>query len=350
MAIVYEAEQLSLRRRVALKVLPYAAVMDPRRLQRFRNEAWAAAGLDHPHAVRVFAVGSDRGVHYIAMQFIDGRSLADVIRERRGEATGPAVLPPVVEGHTPTYAAAVTPVAALSGEPSAATGTTSRTSTDAAFARRIAEWGIQAAEALEHAHSLGIVHRDVKPANLLVDGRGELFVADFGVAKLGPDPSVTGTGDLLGTPRYMSPEQASAKHGLVDHRSDVYSLGASLYELLTLTPAFSGTDRREVLRKIADEDPTSPRKLDRKVPRDLETVVLKCLDKDPARRYQSAKALAEDLGRYMADKPVQAKRRTLRQRVGRWTGRHPWTVAGCRSRSSDGSGRVGGMGPPAHSG
>jgi eukaryotic-like serine/threonine-protein kinase len=246
MAVVYEAEQLSLRRRVALKVLPFAAVMDPRHLQRFRNEAWAAAGLDHPHVVRVYAVGSDRGVHYIAMQYIDGRSLADVIRERRGEVAGNAPRSPGAEDQTRTHAPDVTAEAPANVSPSLAAGTTPRTPTDAAFARRVAAWGIQAAEALEHAHSLGIVHRDVKPANLLVDERGELFVADFGLAKLGPDPGVTGTGDLLGTPRYMSPEQASARHGLVDHRSDVYSLGASLYELLTLSPAFGGQDRREI--------------------------------------------------------------------------------------------------------
>lgn len=327
MGIVYEAEQLSLRRRVALKVLPFAAVMDSRHLQRFRNEAWAAAGLDHPHVVRVYAVGSDRGVHYIAMQYIDGRSLADAIRERRGETAGNTASPPSDGDQTRSRAPDIAAETPATTAPPLAAGTTPRTPTDAAYARRVAEWGIQAAEALEHAHSLGIVHRDVKPANLLVDERGELFVADFGLAKLGPDPSVTGTGELLGTPRYMSPEQASARHGLVDHRSDVYSLGASLYEVLTLEPAFAGRDRATILRRIAEEDPTPPRKLVPRIPRDLETVLLKCLDKDPARRYPSAKDMADDLGRFLADKPVQAKRQTLRERVGRWAGRHPWRVA-----------------------
>src|SRR5262249_51208861 len=154
-----------------------------------------------------------------------------------------------------------------------------RTPADAAYTGRVAQWGVQAADALEHAHGLGVVHRDVKPGNLLIDGRGELFVADFGLARLGPDPGVTGSGDLLGTPRYMSPEQAQAKHNLVAPRSDVYSLGAPLYELLTLEPAFGGEDRAAVLRAVADTEPSPPRKLDHRIPRDLETVVLKCLEK-----------------------------------------------------------------------
>ena len=161
-----------------------------------------------------------------------------------------------------------------------------------------------------------MVHRDVKPGNLLVDGRGELHVADFGLARLGADAGVTGTGDLLGTPRYMSPEQAAARHNLVDHRSDVYSLGATLYEVLTLEPAVGGDDRAEILRRIGETDPTPPRKLDRLIPRDLETVLLKCLEKDPARRYASAKDLADDLRRFLAHEPVRAKRVTLRERAG----------------------------------
>jgi tetratricopeptide (TPR) repeat protein/tRNA A-37 threonylcarbamoyl transferase component Bud32 len=328
MGVVYEAEQVSLRRRVAVKVLPFAAVMDPRQLQRFRNEALAAAGLDHPHVVRVHAVGCDRGVHFIAMQFVDGRPLSDLIRERRGEG-GTAVAAPV--GHLDstrslgTQSSGPDRESVVSEQPP---GASARAPTDAAYARQVAEWGAQAAEALEHAHSLGVVHRDVKPGNLLVDARGNLYVADFGLAKLGgADVGVTGTGDVLGTPRYMSPEQAAAEHGLVDPRSDVYSLGASLYEMLTLAPAFDGNTAREVLRRIVEEDPTPPRQLDRKVPRDLETVVLKCLEKDANRRYLSAKALAEDLRRFLAGATVRATRRTRWERMGRWVSRRPRTVA-----------------------
>ncbi len=326
MGVVYDAEQVSLRRRVALKVLPFASVMDPRHLQRFKSEALAAAALDHPHIVKVYGVGCERGVHYIAFQFVDGQTLADLIRQRRGEQ--PASIPAAgAHDSTRTQAPDATsdeptvPAASRRGEP------TSRTPVDTAYARRVAEWGVQAAEALEHAHSFGIVHRDVKPGNLLVDARGAVFVADFGLARIASDPGVTGTGDLLGTPRYMSPEQAAARHNLVDHRSDVYALGATLYELLTLTPAVGGADRAETLRRLAEAEPIPPRKLDRGIPRDLETVFLKCLEKDPARRYPSARALADDLNRYLAGEPVWAKRPSLADRAGRWLWRRGKPIA-----------------------
>jgi serine/threonine protein kinase/Flp pilus assembly protein TadD len=321
MGVVYEAEQLSLPRRVALKVLPFAAVADPRHLQRFGNEARAAATLDHPNAVRVYGVGCERGVHYIAMQFVDGRSLAELIRQRRCKvATSPAN----GADATRTYPDDGTDTTAPAG---AEAPPSSRTKGDAAYFRQVAEWGAHAAGALEHAHSLGVVHRDVKPANLLVDARGELRVADFGLAKLAGDPGVTGTGDLLGTVRYMSPEQAAARHDLVDHRSDVYSLGATLYELLTLAPAFDGPDRQAVLSGVLSAEPAAPRSLERSIPRDLETVVLKAMEKEPARRYQSAGELAADLRRFLADEPVRAKRRTIGERVAKWTRRNRVSVA-----------------------
>ncbi len=280
MGVVYEAEQISLHRRVALKVLPFAAVADPRHLQRFKNEALAAASLDHPHVVKVYGVGCERGIHFIALQYVEGRSLAELIRERRD---GPATVPAPVEVQDPTRTLApeATDDAPTAAQKSAVGAGSSRTPADSAYVRRVAEWGIQAAEGLEHAHGLGIVHRDVKPGNLLVDERGELYVADFGLAKLAADPGMTGTGDVLGTLRYMSPEQADAKHDLVDHRSDVYSLGVTLYELLTLTPAFDGTDRQDILSKVTGSDPVSPRKLERHIPRDLETVVLKAPGEGP---------------------------------------------------------------------
>src|SRR5262249_34958378 len=148
--------------------------------------------------------------------------------------------------------------------------------------RRIAQWGIQAAEALEHAHCLGIVHRDIKPSNLMIDAAGKLWTTDFGLARTGTDAGLTMTGDVVGTLRYMSPEQALAKHSLVDHRSDIYSLGATLYELLTLRPVVDGNDREEILRKISFEEPSPPRSQDRAIPADLETIVLKALAKEPA--------------------------------------------------------------------
>jgi WD40 repeat protein len=197
---------------------------------------------------------------------------------------------------------------------------------DAAHYRRVAEWGIQAAEALEHAHSLGIVHRDVKPGNLMIDDQGKLWVTDFGLARTGVDARLTMTGDVLGTLRYMSPEQALARHGLVDHRTDVYSLGATLYELLTGRPAVEGQDRQLLLKRIADEEPRRPRALDRGVPADLETIVLKALAKEPAERYATAKELADDLHRFREDRPIKARRPSWLQRLRRWFRRHQAVV------------------------
>src|SRR5262249_39760930 len=178
--------------------------------------------------------------------------------------------------------------------------------------------GVQAALALEHAHQLGVIHRDIKPANLLVDGRGHLWVTDFGLAHVLGDPKLTLTGDLVGTLRYMSPEQALAQRVIVDHRTDVYSLGATLYELLTLEPPFRGTDRQERLRQSAAEDPEPPRRLDPAIPADLETVVLKALAKEPEGRYTTAQELADDLHRFLEDRPIRARKPNLPQRAAKW--------------------------------
>jgi tetratricopeptide (TPR) repeat protein len=184
----------------------------------------------------------------------------------------------------------------------------------------------QAADALEHAHQLGIVHRDVKPANLLLDGAGKVYVGDFGLARFGPDAGLTMSGDLLGTLRYMAPEQALARHGLVDHRADVYGLGCTLYELLTGKPAVDATDRADILRQIAFEDPAPPRKLDKTIPAELETIALTCLTKNPAERYATAAALADDLRRWLEHKTIKAKPPSLRQRAAKWARRHSGAV------------------------
>jgi eukaryotic-like serine/threonine-protein kinase len=328
MGVVYEAEQLSLGRRVALKVLPFAATMDPRHLQRFQNEARAAAGLHHGHIVPVYSVGSERGVYFYAMQFIDGRTLAAVIQELKrpqGQGTAP---PPAADANAPTTVHA--PADGVP-DPKADTEPAARQSTLAESGqargrehfRRVAEWGIQAAEALDHAHQLGVVHRDVKPANLMLDARGQVWVTDFGLAHMqNADAGLTLTGDLIGTLRYMSPEQALAKRVPIDHRTDVYSLGATLYELLTLRPAFEGKDRQELLRQIAFEEPKAPRRLSKAIPAELETIVLKAMEKNPADRYATAKELADDLRRFLADEPIRARRPTLLQRFRKWRRRH----------------------------
>src|SRR5262249_28117397 len=184
------------------------------------------------------------------------------------------------------------------------------------------EWGIQAADALEHAHSIGIVHRDIKPANLMIDRQGALWVTDFGLARTAADAGLTMTGDVLGTLRYMSPEQALAKHGLVDHRTDVYSLGVTLYELLTGRPAVGGNDREEILNAITREESRTPRTLDPAIPRDLETIVLKALAKDAGERYSAARELADDLRRFLAARPIQARRPSLVQQTAKFARRH----------------------------
>jgi WD40 repeat protein/tetratricopeptide (TPR) repeat protein len=192
----------------------------------------------------------------------------------------------------------------------------------------VAELVAQAADALEYAHGMGVVHRDIKPANLLLDAGGGVWVTDFGLARLGEGPGLTFSGDLLGTLRYMSPEQALAKHGLVDHRTDVYSLGATLYELLTLRPAVDGASKHEVLHRLAFEEPVTPRKLDRSVPAELETVTLKALAKNPAERYATAQELADDLRRWLEDRPTLARPPGPLQRLRKWSRRHRPLVVG----------------------
>jgi serine/threonine protein kinase len=314
MGIVYEAEQISLGRHVALKVLPLAATLDPRQLQRFHNEARAAACLHHTNIVPVFGVGCERGVHYYAMQFIDGQSLAAFLDAQRGGGAASTDQPTTDFAPAPAGPAAATTVQAAA--------CTLRAPRDRAYFRRVAEWGIQAAEALDHAHQLGIIHRDIKPANLLVDAADRLWVTDFGLAQIQSDTRLTMTGDLVGTLRYMSPEQALAKRVAIDHRTDVYSLGATLYEVLALRPAFDGADRQELLRQIAFDEPERPRRLNNAIPVELETIVLKALEKNPAERYATAKDLADDLRRYQEDRPIQARRPTLGQRATKWVRRH----------------------------
>jgi serine/threonine protein kinase len=333
MGVVYLAEQISLNRRVALKVLPFAATMDPRQLQRFQNEARAAASLEHPHIVPVYGVGCERSVHYYAMKFIDGQSLAQVIADLRvarpesSKGVAPPKYTPFEDSGRATQSLpegpgldSTSPVAAL---------TTQRAPRDAAAFRQIAEWGIQVAQALEHAHSLGIVHRDIKPANLLIDHSPvtshhspKLWVADFGLARTAADAGLTMTGDVIGTLRYMSPEQAMAKHGLVDHRTDIYSLGVTLYELLTGVPAVPGKDRHELLQRIAFAEIVPPRQHEPSIPLDLETVILKAVANEPAARYASAQEFADDLRRWLDSKPVQAKRPGVADRLGKWTRRN----------------------------
>jgi serine/threonine protein kinase len=322
MGTVYEAEQISLNRRVALKILPFASALDPRQLQRFKNEAAAAANLRHENIVAVHAVGSERGVHYFAMQFVEGQSLAAYIAEQRRtdrpglvDSNAPGEIEPaehsvdVHSAHASTLA-----VARLSTEPQ------SRSPSRFDWVARL---GRQAALALEHAHQTGVVHRDVKPANLLLDTRGQLWVTDFGLAQVATDAGLTMTGELLGTLRYASPEQLRGRRGIVDHRSDIYSLGATLYELLTLRPPFDAQDRHELMRQVAEDDPAPLTTLDPGIPTSLATIVLKALRKDPADRYSSAQDLADDLERFLERRPILAQPPRMADRFRVWARRHP---------------------------
>jgi serine/threonine protein kinase len=334
MGVVYEAKQLSLGRRVALKVLPFASTLDPRHLQRFKIEAQAAALLHHTHIVPIYYVGCERGVHFYAMQLIEGQSLATVLHELR-----------VKEGRTPqrgvssnihdlsqTHDKQVAPTTQV---PSAALHSTADVSVavtagnalaSEGYLRRTVRLMIQAAEALEHAHQSGVVHRDIKPANLLIDRAGNLWITDFGLAQLQNENGMTRSHDMLGTFRYMSPEQTGGHRAVLDHRTDIYSLGATFYELATLEPAFNAASHQELFYQILHAEPRRPSELNRALPAELDTIILKALSKNPAERYATAGEMAADLQRYLDHKPILARPPTTVDRLRKWSRRHPSIV------------------------
>jgi serine/threonine protein kinase len=344
MGIVYEAVQESLGRHVALKVLPFHGLISPTHLERFEREAKAVARLHHTNIVPVFGIGMHAGVHYYAMQFIQGQGLDTVlneVRRLRGEtaaASGQAVTVSLARGlltgnlDSPVPGAAcgtgleaamqssATPVPSLIGDhPSELTGPS-----EAQYFRGVARLGIQVAEALAYAHRQGIVHRDIKPSNLLLDTQGVVWVTDFGLVKDESGDQLTQTGDIVGTVRYMAPERFD---GRGDGRSDLYSLGATLYELVTLGPAFADANRARLVERVLHDEPLLPRKLDPRIPRDLETIIVKAMAKDPSGRYQTAGELAEDLRRFLADRPVHARRSSTAERTWRWCRRNPALAA-----------------------
>jgi serine/threonine protein kinase/WD40 repeat protein len=341
MGVVYEAEQVSLGRRVALKVLPPHALLNPTYLERFRREAKAAAKLHHTNIVPVFGVGEEAGVHFYAMQFICGEGLDRVLHDLRrlrnapggaGLPTGAApsersvahglladqfAEPATIRTEDHAGTAPTAPLSSLEPRPS---GSLSAAGTDTAYYRSAARVGLQVADALTYAHRQGVMHRDVKPSNLLLDAQGTVWVSDFGLAKSDGTDDLTHTGDIVGTLRFMAPERFD---GRSLPQSDVYSLGLTLYELLTLRPAFDDANRARLVEKVLHEPPLPPRRLDPRLPRDLETIVLKCLAKDPAERYATAEALAEDLRRFVGDRPIKARRTPWHERTWRWCRRNP---------------------------
>jgi eukaryotic-like serine/threonine-protein kinase len=360
MGIVYEAVQESLGRHVALKVLPQYHLHDSNQLERFQREARAAAMLHHTNIVPVFGIGEHNGVHHYAMQYIQGQSLDAVLREvkrLRGFKTA-ATAPSSVPRNDPALAASVAiellsgRFAGQSGTPAeAAPFTSSRspptgadpatTSPGAAlnpapavsaslsqsgssYYRTVARLVVQAAEALAYAHLHKLLHRDIKPSNLLLDLQGTLWVTDFGLVKAeGTDP-LTQTGDIVGTLRYMAPERF---RGPADGRSDIYALGLTLYEMLTLEPAFAADQRSLLIDKILHDEPSKPRQIDPRIPSDLETIALKAIARHPSDRYRTASELAEDLKRYLADRPILARRASAMEKARRWCRRNPLLAA-----------------------
>ena len=318
MGIVYQARQVSLNRPVALKVLGQALSRGGD-VARFQREAQAAARLRHPAIAQVFFIGQDRHICYLAMELIEGASLRKVLDRLGTTATADSSLDSIVqddlEGEpdakvvrfdVPTEA---TGGGAAAGPPADINPYLSPQArelrTTANYIRRVCEVIREAAGALAHAHEQGVIHRDIKPDNLLLDRKGGVHLIDFGVARFFEDQSVTYTGQLVGTPLYMSPEQVTGR-GTIDARTDIYSLGLVLYELLTLRPPIEATNRENLLRTIVTKPlaPISWRNASLKP--DLERIVHKATQKDPDQRYQSAADLAAELDRFLAGKPVEA--------------------------------------------
>jgi eukaryotic-like serine/threonine-protein kinase len=397
MGVVYEAEQISLGRRVAVKILLGQVVGDRKSLERFRREAKAAARLHHTNIVPVFEVGREQDVSFYAMQLIQGQGLEQVIDELRrlrepgrkanaqvptspkspeapatvaharvvGSLTpqrseigrmaelllsgrlvtegpgSPATDSPAVTGLVdterldpdassprepgrPRAARPLTPPASESSSSAVLPGGKHVSEVDTSgrrtpYFRSVAQIGRQAAQGLAHAHARGVVHRDIKPSNLLLDTDGVVWITDFGLAKA-DDDGLTAPGDILGTLRYMAPERF---RGQGDARADLYALGLTIYELLTLRPTYDSPDRLRLIEQVKSEEPTPPRSIDSRIPRDLETIVLKAIDKDPDRRYATADAMAEDLRRFLADEPIKARQISTSERYWRWARRNP---------------------------
>jgi tRNA A-37 threonylcarbamoyl transferase component Bud32 len=280
MGVVYKARQSSLKRIVAVKMIRSGELAGETEVKRFHSEAEAAAQLQHPNIVAIHEIGKHQGQHYFSMDFVEGKNLAQV----------------------------------ANGKPVAA--------------RSAAEWLKAIAGAVQFAHQRGVLHRDLKPQNIMLDAAGQPRVMDFGLAKtLGGDSSVTNTGAVMGSPSYMSPEQALGRNDLVSPASDVYSLGAILYELLTGRPPFRGKTMLDTMSQVVNDEAPPPRSLNADAPVDLESICLKCLEKDPARRYPTARELEADLGRFLDGEPVQAKPANAFRKTVSWFRRHRWVLS-----------------------
>ncbi len=280
MGVVYAARQVTLNRRVAVKMILAGHLADEERVRRFYAEAEAAANLKHPNIVSIHEVGSHKGQHYFSMDFVDGENLAEYTRGKPLPALQAATIVKLI------------------------------------------------AAAIHYAHQRGVLHRDLKPSNILMDAEGRPHVTDFGLAKLiGRDSMLTQSGAFLGTPSYTSPEQAAGRQDQVGPHSDVYSLGAILYELLTGRPPFQSSNSVQTLRQVMEVDPVAPKRLNVSVPPDLDTICMRCLEKSPHRRYHAAGELAEELGRFLNHEPIHARPAGLFRTVAGWARRRPGQLA-----------------------
>jgi serine/threonine protein kinase len=324
MGVVYEAVQEPLGRPVALKILPAIGRRSDQAVERFHREAQLAARLHHTHIVPVFAVGEHLGLHYFAMQYIRGQSLDQWLHAlRANRRSDDTTLETTRESTTaqlspqPSADEATPPNATAEGAEPNCCDLPSPGSVD--YFRHMARIGMQAARALHYAHGQGILHRDIKPGNLLLDERGDVWLTDFGLARADQSDDLTRTGEVPGTLRFLAPERLQ---GQADARSDVYSLGLTLYEAATLQPAFGQGERAQLLDQIVHQAPRWPREIEPRIPPDLETIILKCVAKSPELRYPNAGELAEDLQRFLAGEPICARRASLVERWWRWSRRN----------------------------
>ena len=286
MGVVYAAHCEATGEEVAIKFLESHGIRDQGSIERFRREARAAESLNDPNIVPVYQIGSEHGRHYYTMKLIDGASLnhtIDTAFHRNGNTNQSADL-------------------SISQE----------------YYQHLAEEMAHVAEALHAAHTMGVVHRDIKPSNLLMDSSGRIWITDFGLAHVDDGLALTYSGDIIGTFQYMSPEQASGKRERIDIRSDIYSFGATLYELFTGHPPYSGMDRAEILQRIQSAEPLRPRAYNHNLPRDLETIIRRAMRPDRSDRYQSAELVAEDLHRFASGRPILANRVGFREQARCW--------------------------------
>ncbi|MCA8958459.1 MAG: protein kinase [Planctomycetes bacterium] len=312
MGIVYEACELSLGRTVALKVLTPERELDPGSIVRLHREASAAASLDHPNIVKVHKCGTAGGVHFIAMDLVFGAPLNQVVahvRDRQPRRADTADLRAAVEE--------------LAVQRDSATSTATAPGWPDTYIASVVGIAARVADALSHAHARGVIHRDVKPANILVRPDGSVVLTDFSVARRESQPSLTDTGSVPGTPYYVAPEQVQSWRREVDHRADIFSLGVTLYELLTVQRPFEGRTSQQVMNNIVTADPIDPRRLNPALPADLVAIVMMALEKEPGRRYQSAADLAEDLRAFLTYRTVRARPHGPLTRLRSWARRRP---------------------------